>query len=275
MPMEASRSFGVVSRMTRERLRRSDDGIALVSVVFAHPDSLVFHDLANNFGYLRVRSGNRWDLHFAGYCKPSLNPPPDAVAIEKIGGTTWLFSATLFNDLRSYIERRHELVTRDELEGFRRNGIWSRSYRPPITTWRFSGTADLISFMAYESYLTHDTPVNPALSPAPLSDPGNGEPLLRPARGGHGDGIDWLSLRAVQLLEANGSYRDLSLGGIVEGFSSWRQDGAIPHGMGPGEKISGEASVQVLVPALATLAAGVLIGVAGNLAYDLLKTVVR
>jgi hypothetical protein len=66
-----------------------------------------------------------------------------------------------------------------------------------------------------------------------------------------------------------------SLGSIVEGFSEWRREGAIPRGMGPGESNWGEASVGVLAPALVTLAAEILVGVTGNAVYDLIKTVAR
>jgi hypothetical protein len=145
MVMEMARSFDVVRRMTREQIEQSTDGMALVSVVFAHPDSLVFGDLVNNYGYLKVRSGYNWYLHFAGYCRPSLDLPSDAEAIKKIGGSTWRFSPTMFNDLRSDIEKRSEQATKETLEGFQRDSIWNRSYRPSTTTWHFSGTADLVS----------------------------------------------------------------------------------------------------------------------------------
>jgi hypothetical protein len=48
--------------------------------------------------------------------------------------------------------------------------------------------------------------------------------------------IDWLSLRAVKLVDANGNYLAQSLGEVVEVLSDWRQDdNEDPRVLAPGE----------------------------------------
>jgi hypothetical protein len=107
--------------------------------------------------------------------------------------------------------------------------------------WRYSGRPELVSFMAYRDY--------PGL-------------------------IDWLSLRSVRLVDANGRYLDRSLSEIVEVLSDWRDhDNDALRELAPGEPPIVESALPIGAALVATAAvlAG---GVAGNTAYDLIKAAV-
>ncbi|MFL6127421.1 tetratricopeptide repeat protein [Actinophytocola sp.] len=105
--------------------------------------------------------------------------------------------------------------------------------------WKYSGRPELVSFMAYRDH--------PGL-------------------------IDWLSLRAVRLVDAHGRYVDHSLGEIVEVMSDWREDDSDElRALAPGEPPRPSESAVPIGRALAWLGATVAGGVAGNAAYDLIK----
>jgi len=108
--------------------------------------------------------------------------------------------------------------------------------------WRYSGRPELVSFMAYRDF------------------PGT---------------IDWLSLRAVRLVDTKGDYLDRSLGEIVEVLSDWREhDDDALRDLAPGEPPR-VVSAWPIRRALQATAAAITGGIAGNAAYDLIKAVVR
>jgi hypothetical protein len=107
--------------------------------------------------------------------------------------------------------------------------------------WRYSGRPELVSFMAYRDH--------PGL-------------------------IDWLSLRSVRLVDANGSYLDRSLSEIVEVLSDWRDlDNDDIRDLAPGEPPQ-VVSATPIAHALQATAAALASGIAGNAAYELLKAAV-
>ncbi|GAA2588994.1 hypothetical protein SMC26_16600 [Actinomadura fulvescens] len=221
--MLEERSWADLTLKVRSVVNSSDDGSALVSLVFCHPDSLVFRDLRRNYAYLNLRSGTSWDLHFAGYQLTGLRV---SIAPSVLGVPQWRFNATEFWRVMVTLHDEHAaaLANLDTAEGG--------------SPWRFSGTADLVSFMAYRDL--------PGL-------------------------IDWPSLRSVRLLDAQGAYIDKSLGQIVEVMSDWRDDDPEVRDFAPGEIRHDGISVLQLRPALIATAGVLTGGVASNTAYDLLK----
>ncbi|WP_067802191.1 hypothetical protein [Actinomadura formosensis] len=104
----------------------------LVSIVFAEPASLVISDLQTNRAFWDELTGESWDLFFAGYyqygshgdCPPiQIDPNP-----ERQGA--WHFSPRMFRRLLQDIEL-------------------SAPGNAQQSPWRFSGSADLVSFMVY------------------------------------------------------------------------------------------------------------------------------
>ncbi|HEV8558230.1 MAG TPA: hypothetical protein VGR06_17800 [Actinophytocola sp.] len=106
--------------------------------------------------------------------------------------------------------------------------------------WRYSGRPELVSFMAYRDY--------PGL-------------------------IDWLSLRSVRLVDANGRYLDRSLSEIVEVLSDWRDLDNDIRDLAPGEPPQ-IVSAAPISQALRATAAALASGIAGNAAYELLKAAI-
>ncbi|MEU6788819.1 hypothetical protein ABZ912_57370 [Nonomuraea angiospora] len=104
-----------------------------------------------------------------------------------------------------------------------------------IPRWQFSGTADLVSFMV------------------------------------HGWDIDWLSLRSMRLLDSSGTYTTYSLGEVVEELTEWREDSPLIRDLAPGE-VPPQVSALSLQPALKAISAALLSGIAGNAAYEILKS---
>lgn len=183
----------------------------LVSIVFADPASLVIKDLSVNRALWDEATGDAWDLFFAGYFAYGGEwYDPDAKSIDqdpqRIGA--WMFSPRQFHHLAE------DVATRSG-------------------TWRFSGGADLISFMAYGT-----------------------EP-------------DWASLRGVNLLDGRSSDAGSSVGQVVEGLRRWQEeepDSRFAPGMSP---LGDFHSAKVLHSALVWTAAAVTGGVLGNRADDL------
>ncbi|MFC4016022.1 hypothetical protein ACFOY2_53045 [Nonomuraea purpurea] len=195
----------------RDRLQKSGHSSAMVSLVFTHPDSLVFKDLKKNHAYFNARTGESWDLFFVGYER--------ARFLNK-----WSFAPEGFNNVRREIENRHATALLGErpVEG--------------ILGWKFSGTADLVSFMV------------------------------------HGWDIDWLSLRYIRLLDSSGAYSAYSLAEVVEELAEWREDSPPIRDLAPGE-LPLHISALSLQPGLKAISVALLSGIAGNAAYEILKSV--
>lgn len=198
------------------RFRAAPKPSVLVSILFTQPKSIVYEDLRRNYAYLDVRSGFSWDLYIAGYERlPILN--------------RWSFDSSGFNQIREHVEMKHAKAM-------------ASSALPMVSgsPWRFSGTADLVSFMAYPDE--------------------------------HGMHHDWLSLRALKLLDANGRYIRYNLGEIVEELSDWQEaDSPALRDLAPGEVASSPASALSLHPFMKVVATTLLGGLAVNASYDLIK----
>ncbi len=214
-----------LQQAVRRRTEESTDGSALVSLVVCQPDSLVFQGLKRTHAYVDLRSGTAWDLHLIGYAAINTR---GTMRPSVLGIPTWRFNAGRFLDVVARIQRGHAagLAASDS------------TVAGNTAPWRYSGTADLVSFMAYRDL--------PGL-------------------------IDWPSLRAVQLLDAQGAYFDRSIGQIVEIMSDWQDDGPEVREFAPGELRQTAISILGLRRALVTVASMVTSGVIGNVAYDLLK----
>ncbi|GGO79232.1 hypothetical protein GCM10012289_63040 [Nonomuraea cavernae] len=196
--------------LVARRLKEHSEPSWLATFLFTSPDSRVMNDLRGNFGYLNAKSGKRWDLYIAGYRK-------------RLGKLVQV--PTEFIQWTDWVNRKHQQAI---------DGGMSPFIGEP---WRYSGTTDLVSVMAYP------------------------------------DGFDWGSLRSVQLLDSNGSYRGHNLNQVVEVMTNWREDAHTGlRDLAPGEVPSGEG-VLSLGPALIWLSNSIGSGVSGNAVYDVLKTI--
>lgn len=117
----------------------------LVSIVFANPTSPVWADLKGNHAMLDARSGDSWDLFFAGLSAYSSMPrersavqvpprPPGRKRPDRDEFPGW-FNPGMFTQIAGDVEhgQRRALRAADD----RRPG------------WRYSGGTDLVSFMVY------------------------------------------------------------------------------------------------------------------------------
>lgn len=107
-------------------------GHRLVSVIFAHPGSAVWRDLSANRAFLDRRSGESWDLFFAGmsgYAPMSDEPDPVEVGRMPEGGAKW-FNPSYFSRVEHAVADGHARVVGGG-------------------SWRYSGATDLVSFMVY------------------------------------------------------------------------------------------------------------------------------
>lgn len=110
-------------------------GARLVSIVFANPGSGVWDDLVTNRAFLDERSGNKWDLFFAGMSAygPS---EPDAQLIRQFPRDPY----SIYHNPRHFGR-----IEREVLNGLQ--GADSGLGEKP--QWRYSGGTDLVSFMCY------------------------------------------------------------------------------------------------------------------------------
>jgi hypothetical protein len=149
----------------------------LVSIVFAEPASLVISDLETNREFWDEMTGESWDLFFAGYYPYGSHGDARPIQVDRRPRRegAWQFSPRRFSQFL------------DEVED-------SIAHSQPRPSWRFSGTADLVSFMVY-----------------------GGDP-------------DWASLRTVDLcgttVQQAGQH---PLGQVVEGLRRWQDEDQIPH----------------------------------------------
>jgi hypothetical protein len=125
--------LGQLRWMIGKRLRTDGANEALVSIVFAPPASTVHRDLANAFAHLHLRSGQNWDLFFAGYNWSRAKVGPHGNLLHHT------FSAEAFDHLADDISWRH---------GWYLRRAESPGDRQP---WRYSGRTDLVSVMAHRA----------------------------------------------------------------------------------------------------------------------------
>lgn len=136
----------------------------LVSVVFANPASVVVSDVIANRAFWDEMTGESWDLFFAGYYAYGSHGDAEEVCLSRTPTEgSWYFSASRFRRFLHDIDLSLPAEVRNR--------------------WRFSGGADLLSFMVY-----------------------GGDP-------------DWLSLRPVDLIDGADAQ---ALGHAIEGLRGWQ-----------------------------------------------------
>ncbi|MGI9003482.1 MAG: hypothetical protein ACR2GH_17800 [Pseudonocardia sp.] len=127
--LEAERLERVLQRSWNERTH-DPLGQRLISIIFARPTSFVWDELSRSCGFLDSRSGDAWDLFFAGTTRDFREM---RFRENRRGGS---FRSDLFNELmRDFKERE-----RDALQ----------SARSSKTPWKFSGGTDLVNLISYE-----------------------------------------------------------------------------------------------------------------------------
>jgi hypothetical protein len=129
----------ILTRADESRSNLDPTGKRLVSIIFANPGSPIWLDLTNNCAYLDARSGEKWDLFFAGMSVyASEHGESDAVQLPP------LRNANLNRFFNPHIFHEVETAIRD---GQSKALSTSNDDREP---WRFSGKTDLVSFMVYD-----------------------------------------------------------------------------------------------------------------------------
>jgi hypothetical protein len=196
----------------------------LVSIVFAEPASLVISDLKTNRVFWDEMTGESWDLFFAGYYQWGSHGDARPIQVDRRpprdGG--WQFSPRAFHEFLSEVEH-------------------AAARAQPRPSWRFSGTADLVSFMVY-----------------------GGEP-------------DWASFRSVDLCGTTALQPGQQpLGHVVEGLRRWQDEDPDPlfapgESPGTGPFVPREALRQALLWSALAAAAGVI----GNRADDILTHLIH
>lgn len=127
-----------ILKAARDRSSPSDPlGERLVSLVFAPPQSAIWRELVVSVAHLDLRSGDKWDLFFVGL--PAID--------RREGVPDWV--------RRSWRSLRRE---QPNAEAFNRvaNDVSSlhaaalvREEGADVRKWRYSGRAELVSFMSY------------------------------------------------------------------------------------------------------------------------------
>jgi len=134
--LPAPRFVDILSRGPAFGTREAPLGERLVSVVFAHPGSHVWNELETNRAFLDARSGEQWDLFFAGMS--AFAPMPHEPQPFRLGrsrhGAPRLFNPKSFTRVADRIAREHAAVLGDD---------------EARSAWRYSGGTDLLSFMCY------------------------------------------------------------------------------------------------------------------------------
>jgi hypothetical protein len=112
-------------------------GQRLISIVFARPSSPVWRDLETNRAFLDLRSGDAWDLFFAGMSAFAAQEA-DAIPIADPnwhGGYTRYLNPRAFREIEETIYRGQRRIAEKADHEFE--------------VWRYSGETDLVSFMCY------------------------------------------------------------------------------------------------------------------------------
>jgi len=112
-------------------------GQRLISIVFARPSSPVWRDLETNRAFLDLRSGDAWDLFFAGM---SAFGAEEGGAIP-IADPNWHGGYTRYLNPRAFREIEETIYWGQQRIAERADHEFE--------VWRYSGETDLVSFMCY------------------------------------------------------------------------------------------------------------------------------
>lgn len=102
-------------------------GERMVSILFAIPTAFVISDLGQNRAYYDLVTGDAWDLFVAGYYAYGSEGDPEQFDLRTRTESPWAFSPRQFHRFRREVEQAAE------------------------GRWHFSGEADLVSYMSYQS----------------------------------------------------------------------------------------------------------------------------
>lgn len=116
-------------------------GQRLVSIVFANPRSPIWADVHTNRAFLDARSGDKWDLFFAGLSRFA---PMESIAATDLGPPRRLEEGSRYFNPRDF-ERVESAIRTGQAEALRQAG---RDDRP----WHYSGETDLVSFMVSDGH---------------------------------------------------------------------------------------------------------------------------
>jgi hypothetical protein len=114
--------------------------LRLVSIIFAHPHRTVFQDLKANRAYYDQRSGDAWDLYFAGYYmygRRTYDSEGFSVMRYSNPHDDWWFGPSSFNNLRRDLQNLHG------------RAVDSAPRRKKVVPWRYSGTPELVNFLVH------------------------------------------------------------------------------------------------------------------------------
>jgi hypothetical protein len=112
-------------------------GQRLISIVFARPSSPVWPDLETNRAFLDLRSGDAWDLFFAGMSAYAAEEA-DAIPIGDPDPDGWYkrrMNPHAFQQIEQEIYQGQQYAAANADRRFE--------------IWRYSGETDLVSFMCY------------------------------------------------------------------------------------------------------------------------------
>lgn len=117
-------------------------GARLISLVFAPPISPIWRDVRTNRALLDLRSGEKWDLFFAGMSAFAKSDTAAIPIVDPAWSEGWrrYFNPRHFDDVERRVRMGHDRA----LDQVARVPGYARR-----VGWRYSGGTDLVSFMCY------------------------------------------------------------------------------------------------------------------------------
>lgn len=112
-------------------------GERLISIVFARPSSPIWRDLETNRAFLDQRSGEAWDLFFAGMSAFGTSEP----GAVKLQDPHWCRDYQRFMNPQAFQDLEEAI--------YRGQNRAAATADRPFELWRYSGETDLVSFMCY------------------------------------------------------------------------------------------------------------------------------
>lgn len=126
----------VLSRAPAFGTPQNPAGQRLISIVFANPTSPVWRDIHTNRAFLDNRSGNKWDLFFAGMSGFVRMDQHAKELWDPFWREEWhrYFNPNQFRDIELAVQGGHRAALPDERKS---------------EAWTYSGGTDLVSFLCY------------------------------------------------------------------------------------------------------------------------------